>query len=384
MKLAAVVLSVVALGGAGAQSRVLAFDYDARQLAWFDPQTLAKSAPSTGYQTSVCSWSYSPDRRHVAVSNCQGDLRFLAVPSLKGEGRLTWSSQLGNASAVTWLRRDRVVAVSTIGSDLSRLVVIDPATRKILKRVDLGGVVHGRYVVDGSSVMLVSPSNGFGPPRVLIAAPDGSVRWIPIGRFFVGTVQSAGTDGVPNLEVRTPGFAVDVAHARAYVVGRDLTVAEVDLRTGDVSYHGPVRTLAKVFNGWTRVARVVGNGLLAVSGSDSATTGDSITTTPFGLRLVDTGSWAARLVDERVTSFTSSGRAILGFHDAWSAYDTTGAHLYDVTLAGRTWLSLQAGRGYLCDNRTIVALLDPPTGARSSAAKGRPCPTFLVAPRSDD
>jgi len=384
MKLAAVVLSVVALGGAGAQSRMLAFDYDARQLAWFDPQTLAKSAPSTAYQTSVCSWSYSPDRRHVAVSNCQGDMRFLAVPSLKGEGRLTWSSQLGNASAVTWLRRDRVIAASTIGTDLSRLVVINPTTRKILKRVDLGGFVHERYVVDGSAVMLVLPSNVFGPPRVLMVAPDGSTRWIPVARFSVGTVQSAGTDGVPNLEVRTPGFAVDVASARAYVVGRDLTVAEVDLRTGEVAYHGPVRTLAKVYNGWTRAARVVGSGLLAVSGSDAATTGDSIMTTAFGLRLVDTSSWTARMVDQRVTSFVTSGRVLLGNHDAWSAYDTAGAHLYDVTLEGRNWLSLQAGHGYVCDNRTIVAVVDPATGTRSAGAKGRSCPTFLVAPRSDN
>jgi hypothetical protein len=384
MKLAAVALSVVALGGAGAQSRVLALDYDARQLAWFDPATLVRSAPSTGYQTTACSWSYSPDRRHVAVSNCQGDMRFIAVPSLKGEGRLTWSSQLGNATAVTWLRRDTLVAVSTIGSDLSRLVVIDPAKLRIVKRVDLDGVSLGRYVVGNSAVLLVSPSGHFGPPTVVVVGPDGSLRSISVARFSAGTVSSVGDDGVPHFETRTPGFAVDQSAARAYVVGRDLTVAAVDLRTGEVAYHGPVRTLAKVFDGWTRTARVLAGGLIAVSGSDSATTSGSITTTPFGLRVVDPNSWTARTIDPRATSFVVSGRVLLGYHDNWSAYDVAGAHLYDVPLEGRSWFSVQAGRGYVCDSRTALATVDTATGTSSAAAKGRPCPIFLVAPRSDN
>lgn len=384
MRLAAVALSVVALGGAGAQSRVLAFDYDAHRLAWFDPATLDRSSPSTGYQTSVCSWSYSPDRRHVAVSNCQGDMRFLALPSLKGEGRLTWSSQLGNASSVTWLRRDRLVAVSTIGTDLSRLVVIDPTKPRIVKRIDLDGVALGRYVVDGAAVLLVSPSGRFGPPTVFVVAPDGTTRAISIARFSTGTVSTLGTDSAPHIESRTPGFAVDQASRHAYVVGRDLTVADVDLRTGDVAYHGPVRTLAKVIDGWTRIARVVGNGSIAVSGSDSTTTGDTVALTPFGLRMIDPVTWTARVLDPTATSFVSAGRVLLGYHDTWSAYDIAGSHLYDIPLQGRTWFSVQGGRGYVCDNRTTVATVDTATGARNATVNGKPCPVFLVAPRSDN
>jgi hypothetical protein len=79
MRLLALALGVLALGAPA--TRVLGFDYDGRRLAYFDPASLARLGSTTAsYNASLCSWSYSPDHKHLAVSDCQGVLRFFAVP----------------------------------------------------------------------------------------------------------------------------------------------------------------------------------------------------------------------------------------------------------------------------------------------------------------
>ena len=387
MRLLALALGVLALGAPA--TRVLGFDYDGRRLAYFDPSSLARLGTTTAsYNASLCSWSYSPDRKQLAISDCQGELRFFAFPSLKPEGRIAWTDRLGRASGLAWLAPRRLVAVSTIGSDLSRLATIDPVRRKVIQRLDLGGVSAGRALVGNTAVVLVTPSGHFGPPKVVITGPQGPSRTVVIDHFSFGTVSSAAADGSLSFEVRDPAFAVDPVRRHAYVIGDGLQTADVDLGSGDVAYHGSVRRLAKAMNGWTRTARWLGDGLIGVSGSDSQTVGTGasakIETTPFGLHVLDTQAWTSRPVDSVSTGLLASGTTILAYHEGWSAYDRDGRRRYDIALAGNDWLSVAGARGYVCDQRSAVAVIDLGSGQRTVAGTGRACPTLLVGRASDN
>jgi hypothetical protein len=387
MRLVALALGVLALGAPA--TRVLGFDYDGRRLAYFDPASLARIGTTTAsYNASLCSWSYSPDRKHLAVSDCQGELRFFAFPSLKPEGRITWTDKLGRASGLGWLGPRRLVAVSTIGADLSRLAIVDPVRRKVVRRLDLGGVSAGRALVGNTAVVLVTPSGHFGPPKLVITGPQGASRTVVIDHFSFGTVSSAAADGSLSFELRAPAFAVDPIRRHAYVIGDSLQTADIDLASGDVAYHGSVRRLAKAMNGWTRTARWLGDGLVGVAGSDSQTVGTganaTIETTPFGLHVLDTQSWTSRSIDTVSTGLLASGTTILAFHEGWSVYDRDGRRRHDIALAGNDWLSVAGGRGYVCDQRSAVAVIDLASGRWTDVDRGRVCPTLLVGRSSDN
>ena len=238
-------------------------------------------------------------------------LRFFAFPSLEPEGRITWTDRLGRASGLAWLAPRRLVAVSTVGSDLSRLATIDPVRRRVVQRLNLGGASVGRALVGNTAVVLVTPSGHFGPPKLVITGPQGASRTVVIDHFSFGTVSSAAADGSLSFELRAPAFAVDPVRRHAYVIGDGLQTADVDLGSGDVAYHGSVRRLAKAMNGWTRTARWLGDGLIGVAGSDSQTVGTGasakIETTPFGLHVLDTQAWTSRSIDSVSTGLLASG-----------------------------------------------------------------------------
>jgi hypothetical protein len=387
MRLVALALGVLALGAPA--TRVLGFDYDGRRLAYFDPASLARiGTTSASYNASLCSWSYSPDRKHLAVSDCQGALRFFAFPSLRPEGRITWTDRLGRASGLAWLAPRRLVAVSTIGSDLSRLAVIDPVRRTVVRRLNLGGVSAGRALVGNTAIVLVTPSGHFGPPKLVITGPQGASRTVVVDHFSFGMVSSAAADGSLSFEARDPAFVVDPIRRHAYVIGEGLQTADIDLASGDVAYHGSVRRLAKVMSGWTRTARWLGDGLVGVAGSDSQTVGTGasakIETTPFGLHVLDTRSWTSRSIDTVSTGLLASGTTILAYHEGWSIYDRDGRRRNDIVLAGNDWLSVAGNRGYVCDQRSAVAVIDLGSGEWTDVDRGRVCPTLLVGRASDN
>lgn len=395
MRLLAIAFSLAALGGvlSGAEGSsgpaVLGWDYDARRLAYFGPATLDRvGARELPYNASLCSWSYSPDRRHLAISDCEQAVRFLAVPSLRTEGRITWGSRLGSIRGVAWLAPRRVVAVSSVGSDGSQLLTLDPVRRRVLERIDLGGTVVGRILAGSTAVVLSMPTDRFGPPTLFVTGPSGATRSILVERLSVGSVTNDGAGGTPSFDIRTPGFALDPVGRRAYVVGADLTTADVDLASGSVTYHGPVRGLQKAVSGWTRTARWLGGGMIGISGSDArpAVGGkdEQIETTPFGLRVLDTRAWTSTLVDAASSSLLARGRTMLAYDGGWAAYDRAGGRLYGIELGRRDWLSLAGARAYVCNGGAAVAVVALPTGARADLPAGRPCPTLLAGRASDD
>jgi hypothetical protein len=118
---------------------------------------------------------------------------------------------------------------------------------------------------------------------------------------------------------------VEPVRRRAYVVAvRAPLVAEVDLASGQVAYHrlrarAPGDRLAAAvaakggrFEAAHRVARWLGDGLIAISGDDrSSRPGRRTRVAPFGARLIDTTRWTTSLLDPRPTSIALAGDRVL-------------------------------------------------------------------------
>jgi WD40 repeat protein len=382
MKLALAAI-VVALSGAAPHAPVLGFDYGAKRITWYDPSNLAAVKGSAlAWDGQLCSWSFSPDRRRLAVSDCNGTLKFFAVPSLKSLGKVAASSRVWDAASLAWLTPTRVLAVNRAGGSVATLLVVDTATKRVVRRVDLGGVVSARTILGNRVVLLVTPFDSFGPARVVVAGDDGALSTATIDGISAGSHFGDASGGEPTAEVRTPGFAVDPA-GTAFVVGADLNVAAVDLATMHVTYHGPTRSLAKALNGTTRIAAWLGGGKVAVSGTDYATTGTGpdlkVSTTPFGLHLLDTSTWTYRTLDPAVRGLVADGpRIVASTSSQTSVYSASGAHLYDVAASDGSWLMPAQGHTYVCTDRWLTRVLDSATGAQITAPKNRGCPTLLA------
>lgn len=337
---------------------------------------------TTSWNRPLCSWSFAPDRRRVALADCNGTVRFLALPSLTGAGHVV-AGELWDAAALAWVTPNRLLAVNRASGGLATLLVIDPTTGKIVRKAPLGGVLLDRELAGTRVAFLVAPFDSFGPARVVVTDADGNLRSATVDGIVAGSHfdSAGGTD--PVGEVRTPGFAVDPA-GTAYVVGADLRVAAVDLATLRVSYHGPARAPAKALNGTSRVAAWLGSGKIAVSGVDYATTGSGpsakMTTTPFGLQLLDAATWTYRTLDPDASGLIAAGATVLATAaSTWTAYDASGARRYDVSVPRDTWVAAGRGYAYVCTERWLAQVLDWSTGTNVATPKSktRGCPTVL-------
>ncbi|MDX6484950.1 MAG: hypothetical protein QOF43_103 [Gaiellaceae bacterium] len=377
MKLALVAI-VFALSGAAPHAPVLGFDYGEKRISWYDPATLASVKGSAlAWDGQLCSWSFSPDRKRLAVSDCNGKLSFFALPSLKSLGKVQSSSRIWDASSLTWVTPTRLLAVDRAGGGVSSLLVIDTEKRRLIRRVDLGGVVNARALAGNRLAFLVVPFDSFGPARVVVARADGTTRSATIDAITAGSHFGPFEGAGPTGEVRTPGFAVDPS-GTAYVVGAELKVAAVDLTTMGVTYRGPTRSLAKALTGTTRTAEWLGGGKIAVSGSDFAAD-TSTPARPFGLHVLDTSTWTYTTLDATASGFVADGSTILAYASArWSAYSTAGAHLYDIVAPAGSSVTPAQGYTYVCTDRWLTRVLDSATGAQLAAPKNRGCPTHLA------
>src|SRR5262245_16460313 len=270
---AATVIATLALPSAHAATAskpVLGLDGRdaAGRLAWFDPATLARvpgRTVSVGRHTG--SWALSPNGSMLAIADFEyPSIRFVSLGRMRSPGTLLlpWSGD-GYVAGITWPRPDRVlVAVSE--RDGGFVAVVDPQKRKELRRVELP-VIRNTAAVDVGVALLVSPPSVFAPATVAIVDADGGLRTTTVDRISVGAIEHADDPSTFSIDVREPGFAVDRAGGRAFVVAPDFTVAEVNLGTLAVAYHSPsARSLAKVINGPSRQAAWLGNGVRAVAG----------------------------------------------------------------------------------------------------------------------
>jgi hypothetical protein len=109
-------------------------------------------------------------------------------------------------------------------------------------------------------------------------------------------------------------LALDAARQHAYIVQPDGRIADVDLATGAVALHMPrVRTTSAAAKGVSQAvvqALSPAPGVLVYSGVHRS--GGRLV--PVGLRIVNTRTWRARLVNRYATGFVSAaGRTLVAY-----------------------------------------------------------------------
>jgi len=356
------------------------------RLAWFDPSSLARmagrKAPLAGH---TWPWAFSPDRSRLAIAGQENakQLRFVNARTMRVLGQVPLRSA-GDVRFLTWVRPDRVLAYMQ-GSFDGTVVVVDAVTRRMERTRSLSDrTAYGARRFAGGLALLLGKYDGFAPAAVGVIDADGAVRTVTLDRISIGTSQ-VGMES--RFETRRPGFAVDPAGRRAFVVDADFTVAEVDLGTLAVTYHPPSsRSLAKSVNGPSRTAQWLGNGVLAVSGVDY--NGDE-TGSAVGLRLIDTNTWARRMVDPNI-AFFDVGDGIFAGTGPWQdgprhydIYGFDGRFRYGVDVERLQSLSVQGAYAYLCTaSGNALRVLDAPTGSTLTAVQRSACPTLLYGQSS--
>jgi hypothetical protein len=381
MKPAAAALAVAATlvlpaANAAEQQRVLGIDTTVlgMRLAWYDPATMTRLP---GRSVSLANhdgwWSFSPNGTRLAIgSGGAQDLRIIDVRRMRTVGSMNTRTRV-RPGHVTWLSAHRLLAT---GENV--VSVIDPQRLRVVRRASLSGVVFGGAALpDGLALLLGQDVNGFAPAKVAVVNAEGRVRTVTLDRISLGYYHDRNT-----YEDRRPGFAVDPSTHRVFVVGgADYTIAEVDLRTLGVSYHGgATRSLAKEVPGPVRTARWLGNGLLAVSGMDGLKRD--------GLRIVDTRDWSTRNIDADSVDLTLAADVLVGSSPFCcpsdvAVYGFDGTQKYRFGLESGFVFRVAGSYGYVCHGIALSRVIELTTGAtlrdnQVHTAQTPVCATLLV------
>ncbi len=197
-----------------------------------------------------------------------------------------------------------------------------------------------------------------------------------------------------------PALAADRAGGRALVIPAGNRVAEVDLQTLEVAYHDlaePVSLLgrlrdwlepaaeAKALDGPDRNAVWLPSGLVAVSGAQYVSDGDSVDMTPAGLVLIDPDDWSvSRLSDEPSwATFREGALLASAWHEGSDeqtliAFDVDGTPRFSLGREGTDMSQTAGGRLYAATaDGTRFEIVDLATG--DTVARAQPKrETFLV------
>jgi hypothetical protein len=310
------------------------------RLAQVDPATLGVGRTSEPLAQGY-GWARSPDGAQLALgTGVRGSyettaLQLVDTATLALVGKPVAFS--GIVRAALWPASGALYAVvETLGR--SSLQTVDPATRKIVARRRIGGQVLAHARFDRGLVLLLGVEGKIAPARLAVVYPDGLLRTVRIPRIDAGSFWRHYANGIG--EERAPGLAVDDAGRVAYVVDAGWRIAAVDLRELKVTYHRPVRTLlarlaswltpaaeAKGMNGPVRMAQWLGDGLIAVWGSNQTAVRRKDKTeyagSPAGVWVLDTRSWSLRLIDAEGNAAVVGEGVLLTTGGRWSS---TGAN----------------------------------------------------------
>lgn len=338
------------------------------RLARIEPASLEPAGRRVYVGRFSGSWAFAPDRSLLAVAaqtvTGRNVVRILDPESLQQRSTVRLTHDLG---AVAWPAPSRVLVLSPGRFGAIEIVAYDPLARRIVRRAQLTGTLLRTARTPGGLALLLAPEDGMGTARLAVVDADGRVRTIALD-LVAGWVEPEGEPWV--FRQRVPGLAVDPEVGRAFVVPAEGPVLEIDLATlavrqrelsRPVSLLGRLRdwlepaARAKGSDGPTRTARWLGNGLLAVSGSDGqATVRDGRierqTWTPAGLELIDTQTWSVRLVNERASGFLFAEGMLLasGTGIGLVAYSPYGEERFALFPDRSPWVSgVIDGRAYV-------------------------------------
>jgi hypothetical protein len=299
------------------------------KLARLDPRSL-EPLPKKQLDLRGPWWvlSVAPDRSMAVLGNeARGKLAVVDLAAMRSLGTIGVKS-LAWTETSRWIGRSRLLLImgEATMSGHSDMLTLDPHARRVLQRQRLPGpVLTAGHLPDGL-VLLLTPTKGIGPATLAVVDDDARIRTVTLSEIPAG--DESVEAGALLVDRRAyPGLAVDPAGRRAYVVAAGAPVAEVDLTTLRVGYHrlakptSPLRRLANwlvppaeakgATDGPGRSARWLGDGLLAVAGSDAEASntkeGAREVLRPSGLQLIDTRTWTVRTIDPHTSSIELAG-----------------------------------------------------------------------------
>jgi hypothetical protein len=298
---------------------------------------------------------------------------------------------------VGWVSPDRVLAVAGEGFGRQRLLWVDAKSRKVVARRAFSGWTVNSLTVPGGIAVVLGPSEGVGPMRILLADEHGGIRRIELGGIEAGADYAEPPD--PPGQILTPAVTVEHETGRLYVVAaRGLLVAEVDLASGAVDYHSLGASASKGNVGvWWRHAVWAGDGRIAVTGTTwppvrgrRAPSGP----VPFGIRMIDTSNWTIKTLDPRPDSIHVGGDTVLASGTRWFgsgrrsestgllAFDDAGKRAF-TRFRGRqvAVLGSRGSLGYVWVRRTRTAhVIDLADGHTIRKVRSGRRPPFLLSP----
>jgi hypothetical protein len=402
-------LPLTALPPATAPLTGLVYETGAYRLAQVDPVTLGVARTSEPLAQGY-GWARSPDGGMLVLgTGVKGSyettaLQFADPATLELVGKpVTFP---GIVRVALWPAPRNVFAVvESLGK--STLQIVDALTRRVVAVRALGGPVlsYARFDRGLGLVLLLGVDGKLAPARFAVVHPDGLVRTTRLERIRAGALWNWNArDGIG--QVREPGLAVDDVGHVAYVVDPGWLVAAVDLGTLRVGYHRPLRALvsriaswltpaaeAKGLNGPVRTARWLGDGLVAVWGSNQTAVrkkgGTVYSGTPAGVSVLDTRAWSVQTIDPEGNSATIGDGIMLTTGGRWSSTGSTSRGIADFGPDGALrWLLGERSNNWIASvygslvvlgkQGNLYDVLDSQSGKVLRSDVATPFPTLLL------
>jgi hypothetical protein len=237
-------------------------------------------------------------------------------------------------------------------------------------------------------VLLAAPRNRIGLAKLVVAG-GGRLRTVKLARVEAGLVPGSLRNAAISTD-RFPGLAVDGCGRIAYVADPDGAIATVSLSSLRLSYHRPgtSRTLFDRLDGWLepiaeakgdrgpwRQAQWLGDGLLAVTGTNWQATGsvsgtvisETLHERPAGLEIVNTRTWQHHTLDPNADTATVTNGLLLATGTRWDVTPgknrTSGEGLVAYDAQGHVRFRLFTGRSVyvnvVIDQRAYLTVTAP-------------------------
>ena len=242
----------------------------------------------------------SPDGSRLAVSTGgpRGGIHIFSLPQLQRLHRVHAGIA---AEALAWLSPTRLAAallcnpmnsagrgcaVTVVDADIGRIVRRWPDTEKDVQSLPftppLGSLPKPVAVTRHGVLFLLAHVSALAPARLVLVTHGEEFRSASLSRIELGGTYFNHTSGA---------LATDAHDDRAFVVGVERTLAEIELDTMDVRYR-EIEALKASPGGGRRAFVRLDGGRLAVFGEGLGTDAE-----PAGVTVIDTETWRSWTVD---------------------------------------------------------------------------------------
>jgi hypothetical protein len=322
----------------------------ATELARLDPRTL-RPLPGSRLELEG-TWpmlAVAADRSTAVLGSETGELIVVDLVHLRRLGVVRTDVAGVSVFGWSWVGPSRLLLIGTVQESATEVLAVDVSTRRVVRRQRLDGLVQGYTRLPNGLALLVSPANQIGRARLVVSDADAALRTVTLAEINAGFKQLDDPDGSgPRIEQAVPGIAADPAGRRVWVVPGVGPLAEVDLASLAVTYHrlgqsaSALQRLArwwappaeaKIISGPVRSALWLGDGQLAVTGSDGSAKGHHVEI-PSGLELIDTATWTKRRVDQHSSGAVLAAGRLLAFGTAFGTGHNGANQGYGLTMYG--------------------------------------------------